>query len=129
MKYWIRWGDYAGITASAMCLVHCLAMPLLVVAFPMLAPGEGHHALHDVLLAAITLPVLVSLVPAYRTHRDRLVLLLGTGGLASFLFAVFVAAPRFGESAETVFAVISSVLLVSAHLRNHRSCKRCTDGK
>jgi len=38
---------------------------------------------------------------------------------------VFVLGPRIGEMAETVGAVVSSVLLLGAHLRNHRYCKDC----
>ena len=35
MKKLIKLGDYAGIAASALCLAHCVAGPLLVLAFPL----------------------------------------------------------------------------------------------
>ncbi len=54
MKTLIRFADYAGMAASALCLVHCLAMPLLMAAFPLLGLGEEHHALHDALLLGYT---------------------------------------------------------------------------
>ena len=124
-----KWGDFAGMAAAAICLVHCLGLPLLLVAFPLLAPTGGHagaHSIvHDVLLAAIALPVLLSLVPAYLVRRDRVMLALGAGGLAIFLMAIFVAGPLLGEGAETALAVLSSLLLLTAHIRNYRACKRC----
>ena len=126
MKHLTRFADYAGMAASALCLAHCLAMPLLVAAFPLLGLGGDHHALHDALLAAVTLPVLLALVPGYLAHRDPAALLLGIAGLAAFLLAVFAVGPRFGELAETVAAAAGSVLLIGAHLRNHRFCRHCT---
>lgn len=125
MKALIRFGDVAGMAASALCLAHCLAMPLLLAAFPLLGLAGEHHALHDALLIGVTLPVLLALVPGYVKHRDPGALLLGAAGLAVLLVAVLVLGPRMGELAETVGAVISSVLLFSAHRRNHHHCKNC----
>ena len=129
MKTLIRFADYAGMAASALCLVHCLAMPLVLAAFPLLGLGEEHHALHDALLLGVTVPVLLALVPGYMKHRDPVALSLGVAGLLSFLVAVFMLGPRLGEMAETVGAVLSSVLLLSAHLRNHRYCKDCVSSR
>jgi hypothetical protein len=125
MKTLIRFADYAGMAASALCLVHCLAMPLLIAAFPLLGLTGDHHAWHDALLLVVTVPVLLALVPGYLKHRDPVALSLGLVGLGAFLVAVFLVGPQFGELAETVAAVASSVLLLGAHLRNHRYCKEC----
>ncbi len=129
MKTLIRFADYAGMAASALCLVHCLAMPLLLAAFPLLGLGGDHHALHDALLLGVSVPVLLALVPGYLKHRDPAALSLGVAGLLSFLVAVFVLGPRVGEMAETAGAVLSSVLLLGAHVRNHRYCKDCVSGR
>jgi hypothetical protein len=128
MKGLIRFADYAGMAASSLCLLHCLAMPLLLAAFPLLGLGEEHHHLHDLLLAGVTVPVLLALVPGFIAHRDRRPLMLGGAGLALFLLAVLVAGPRLGQGAETTLAVASSVLLLMAHRRNHVFCRRCPAG-
>ena len=125
MKTLIRFGDYAGMAASALCLVHCLAMPLVLAAFPLLGMGGAHHGLHDALLVGVTAAVLLALVPGYLKHRDAAALLLGVAGLASLLAAVLLLGPRLGELAETVGAVASSVLLLGAHRRNRRQCTDC----
>jgi len=122
---WIKVGDYAGIAASALCMVHCLATPLLMMAFPMLGLAHAHDTFHDLMLAAISLPVLLALLPGYLRHRDKAVLVLGLLGLGSFLAAVFVVSPLLGETAEAVAAVFSGVLLLGAHFRNRRHCNRC----
>jgi hypothetical protein len=126
MKTLIRFADYAGMAASALCLVHCLALPLVLAAFPLLGLGGDHHALHEALLLGVTVPVLLALVPGYVKHRDPAALLLGLAGLGAFVVAVFVVGPRLGEVAETVAAVASSVLLLGAHWRNHQHCKGCS---
>ena len=125
MKSLIRFADYAGMAASALCLVHCLAMPLLLAAFPLLGLGGEHHGLHDALLLGVTVPVLLALVPGWLAHRDPAPLLLGLAGLGAFLVAVLFVGPAFGQGAETGLAVLSSVLLIAAHRRNHRFCKAC----
>ncbi|MEH6437112.1 MerC domain-containing protein [Massilia sp. DD77] len=126
MKSLIRFGDYAGMTASALCLAHCLAMPLLMAAFPMLGLAHEHDSFHNSLLAAISVPVLLSLLPGYLRHRDGVVLALGALGLGSFLAAIFVLSPMYGEAAEAAGAVLSGVLLLIAHIRNRRFCAHCT---
>jgi hypothetical protein len=129
MKGLIRLGDYAGMTASALCLLHCLAMPLLMAAFPMLGLAHEHDAFHDSILAAVSIPVLLSLLPGYLRHRDGTVLALGGLGLGSFLGAVFILSPVYGEGAEATGAVLSGVLLLTAHIRNRRFCVRCSSGE
>lgn len=125
MKKLIRFADFAGMAASVLCLLHCLAMPLVLLAFPLLGLKDEHHALHDVLLLGVAVPVLLALVPGYLAHRDPAPPLLGAAGLGVLLLAVTVAGPRFGHGFETALAVASSVLLLAAHLRNHRHCRQC----
>lgn len=129
MKHLIRFADYAGIAASALCLVHCLAMPLLLAVLPLTSPlfgsGGDHHGLHDALLVGVTVPVLLALVPGFLAHRDPRPLLLGGAGLGCFLVAVLFVGPGFGQGAEAVLAILSSALLIAAHRRNHRFCKAC----
>lgn len=128
MKYLIRWGDYAGITASGLCLVHCVLMPFLLAAFPMLGAGHEDESLHSMLVLGVTIPVVVSLLPGFIKHREPVALLLGAAGLFAFIVAVYVVGPLFGQAAETVLAITSSLLLIVAHRRNHRNCGDCAAG-
>lgn len=129
-------GDLAGMAASGLCLLHCLAGPLLapflVAAFPVLGiaagGGHGHDGVHAVLLGAISLPVLVALLPGYLRHRDRTVLALGVAGLGSFVAALFVLGPVFGHAMETAGAVLSGVLLMMAHFLNRRARRQDAPG-
>lgn len=122
-------GDIAGMVASGLCLVHCLALPLVAVAAPALGMGHdhahGHDSVHAILLWAISLPVLLTLVPGYLRHRQLPVLALGLAGLGSFVAALFVLGPQFGQGFETAGAVLSGVLLMAAHYRNRRAAHGC----
>lgn len=125
MKNLMKYGDMAGMAASLLCLVHCLAMPVVVFAFPMMGSAHTHDGFHNAILALIALPVLIALIPGYMKHRDATALVSGCIGLGAFLAAVFIVSPLFGEGAEAVLAIISGVLLLFAHLRNFRHCQRC----
>jgi len=125
MKYLIRWGDYAGMTASGICLVHCVAMPFLLAAFPILGLGHEHDSVHSLLVLGVTIPVIVALLPGFIKHREPVALLLGAAGLAAFIVAVYVVGPLFGQAWETALAICSSLLLIVAHRRNHGNCKSC----
>jgi hypothetical protein len=119
----IGYADRVGMMASGLCLVHCLAMPLLLV--PLFGLGHSGDAFHRAMVVIVTLPVLLALLPGYLAHRRWRVLALGGLGLASFGAAVLVIGPRYGESAELVLAVAGGVLLFGAHYRNRHHCACC----
>lgn len=112
-----------GIAASTLCLLHCLAMPLLLLALPALGWAAGEHT-HQALIGVALAAALLSLGPGYLAHRRAPVLLLGGAGLAGLAVAVFLVGPRYGESAETALSVTGAILLCAAHLRNSVCCGR-----
>ena len=114
--------DYVGMTASALCLVHCLGTPLLLSLFPVLGLGERDDAFHRYMVVLVTLPVLI---PGFFAHRRWQVLALGGFGLACFIAAVLVIGSRYGEVAEMVLAVIGGAHLFAAHLKNQSFCRSC----
>jgi MerC mercury resistance protein len=124
----IRIADYFGMTASALCLVHCLGMPLLLL-LPMAGFLREDAQVHHVMVFLVSLPVLLALIPGFMTHRRIAVPLLATAGLTSFFSSVFLVGPRYGEIAETVLAVIGGAFLISAHARNRSFCRSCVFGK
>jgi len=117
-------GDAAGVLASALCVIHCLAMPLVLVALPALAVGE---MVHQVLVGVALLAALAGLGPGYLAHRRTLVPALGAAGLACLAGAAFLVGPRYGARAETLMSLAGAALLCAAHLRN-RACCHCRHG-
>jgi hypothetical protein len=108
-----HWLDGFAICASATCMVHCLGLPLLLAAMPVIArridPGESFHLV--VLLLAIPTSAL-ALIGGWRTHRAAAPLAAGAAGL--MLMALGLLLARY----ETPITVAGSLLLAGAHVAN-----------
>jgi hypothetical protein len=117
--------DYFGMTASTLCLLHCLGLPLLLSVFPLFGLALGDEVVHQYMAVMVTLPVVFALIPGFVVHRRWLVLILGGFGLACFIAAVLFIEPLYGETAETVLAMIGGAHLFVAHLKNRTFCRSC----
>ncbi len=108
--------DTAGIGLASLCIVHCLALPMIVALMPMLAgtldlPEEFHLAM--VLLA---LPLSGwALGRGFHHHRHVAPAIAGATGLALMGSAV---AFSPDEAWETTQTTVGSLLLIAAHLGN-----------
>lgn len=111
--------DTMAISASALCLVHCLALPVLVMLPPALAAylalPESFH-IGALLFAAPT--SIVALAAAYRRHRWALPTRLAAPALALLALGAFVA-PE--EWIETLLTVTGAIALAVAHALNWRA--------
>jgi MerC mercury resistance protein len=108
-------GDGLAVGLSVLCLAHCLLLPVLAGAVPLL--GALTHApwVHAVLLLlAAPLSVWV-LVKGYRHHKRVLPLLVGIAGLA--LLATGLAHATHLASERTA-SVAGAVILLLAHGHN-----------
>jgi uncharacterized membrane protein YfcA len=116
-----RWFDSLAIGASALCLVHCLILPLVLVLVPTLAVflaiPESFHL--GVFLVAIPSSA-VALTMGYGRHRRRVPMLLAVAGLACLAAGLF-AAPS--ERAETLLTIVGSCLLAFGHVQNWRGMR------
>lgn len=117
--------DSAGMLASGLCLLHCLAFPVLIALFPFVAPAGDSEIFHGAMVGLALVAALLALAPGYLTHRRAVIAAMGIAGLACLAGAVFVLGPRYGEAAETMLTVAGAVLLTLAHLRNRACCRAC----
>lgn len=113
-----HWGDGIAIAASALCLVHCLVLPMAILLLPAaalwLALPESLHAW----LLGLTLPVSgAALIIGFRRHRHAMPLAIAGAGLLCLAVAVLLARSVAGETGLTV---IGSTLLIAGHLINRR---------
>jgi hypothetical protein len=115
--------DLAGISASTLCVVHCLATPLLVVFVPVLEAVEKQT--HAVFALAILAIGLLAFLPGYRRHRHWQLVIMAIVGF--ILISLGVTAPHgmLSESAEVVATVAGGILLVAAHVTNAYFCRYC----
>ncbi len=113
--------DRWGMVVSSLCLIHCLALPLVAAFLPLLAvPLAGDEWVHSVLLA-IALPVSgMALVRGFRAHRAAGPAILGAFGLAGIACAIVVRA----DMAERILTVAGGLLVARAHWLNWKSHHR-----
>lgn len=116
--------DTFGLVGSAACALHCVLVPVLLIAgstLPSFLAGEGFH--HAALWIILPSAILAFSLGCWR-HKDRWVLLLGISGLVGLIAAVTVLHDIAGETGERVVTLIAAALLITAHIRNFRLCRR-----
>jgi hypothetical protein len=104
--------DASALGLSALCLIHCLALPLVVALAPMLAAWTGAPWVHGLL---ISLAAPLSAFALWRKSQRPVVILLALAGLSLMALGA-VGWPRL--ALETPLTVCGSLLLATAHLFN-----------
>ncbi|MDJ0918832.1 MAG: MerC domain-containing protein [Woeseiaceae bacterium] len=100
---------------SAVCLIHCLALPVLISVLALSVPFAENEVVHAtlVLLAAPATLWVIHKSRSYRNHR--LFIAAATVGLALMFAGTFFAPfARFEEP----MTIAGALLLVSAHIRH-----------
>jgi hypothetical protein len=115
---WDRWG----ITASTLCALHCLLMPVAALAMPAIAAHEG--ATHVGLAVAVVLFALLAFVPGMRMHGKLRVVLLGLAGLA-LIWTTLLMENALGELLRDGLTLAGGLMMVAAHGLNVVLCRRC----
>jgi membrane-bound ClpP family serine protease len=112
--------DLFGMGAGLVCLVHCLALPLVLAVLPALGFLHGDHDLtHAFLLGWIAL-FSTSIFLGYKKHRQRFVLNLMLAGLCFVIAATFHHLFGVTEAMEVPVITLGNLLLVSSHFMNWR---------
>lgn len=113
--------DKIGISASLLCLIHCLFTPVIVLFLPFLGEFFPHKWFHRIIFA-IVLPVAVwALYNGYLVHRLKRVLIIGAIGVI-FLISAMVFAQEETRTEYTLM-IIAGICLAAAHLTNLRACR------
>jgi len=117
--------DRCAVGISAVCAVHCLALPPLLVMFPLLTgtvfTDEQFHAL---LLWVILPTSVIAISLARRRHRDNGVLVLVGAGVVLLVVAALWAHEHAAPWIDTALSVAGGALVALGHLRNYRAVRR-----
>jgi hypothetical protein len=117
--------EHAALGASLLCLVHCLALPVIFALLPALSSllpvGETFH----LWMLGIAVPASgLALVTGHARHSAWWPMLLGFTGLLLLAVGVLL----FGETRlETPLTVFGATLLAIAHVWNMRLRRRMAD--
>jgi len=109
--------DAWGVFCSGLCLIHCLATPLLIAGGSLGVLGIliSSEWVHQLMLIPVVLFSLLSFPAAYKKHRHYMPGLLAIIGLAGLFMAV-----SYGHDYETLLTVIAASILIVGHGWNWR---------
>lgn len=112
------WVERTALAASVLCLAHCLTLPLLFAALPMIAELIALPERFHLAMVAIAVPTSgLALFDGHSRHRAYAPLVLGGFGLSGLIAG---ATALGGTSAETWVTVVASLTLAIAHGWNWR---------
>jgi hypothetical protein len=113
MKSPSHWLDASAVALSGLCLLHCLALPLLATLLPLFGAWAHAEWVH-VLFVAVALPL--SGQALWRAQRRHPVPALAWAGAALGLGLLLAGAFGWaGAAAETPLTVAGSLLLAGVH--------------
>jgi len=116
--------DGVAVFLSATCLLHCLALPILITLYPIAHSSIlDEQTFHLVMLLLILPASLIALTIGCRTHKDVPTMVLGGIGLT-----VLTATALFGHDlvdidGERLMTSIGGLVLAAAHIQNYRICR------
>jgi len=144
--YNMGWVDTLAISMSALCALHCLITPALLVAIPVLTQTFWiDHNFHLWMLALVIPTTSLAVISGCRRHKDKAIMALSTLGLVILLSTALhesfssgallnsqeahcpncasVESPQL-LNATTLFSLLGGLFLISAHIRNFILCRK-----
>jgi ABC-type methionine transport system permease subunit len=127
---WTAHLDRAGMVASALCFVHCIAAPVflsLSAVFFHFMPSEEHT--HRVLAVFVTSVGAAAIGFGYPRHKKRRVLAVALLGLVLICCGAYFGDLLPSHRSEVAVTLVGSICMIFAHYMNHtfcRNCKTCT---
>lgn len=117
--------DRAAIALSGLCVLHCLAMPLVLLALPFLGELTAEH-FHLQMLVVVVPVSTIALSLGYRRHQSMAVVVAGGVGLAFLIVGGTWMHNEIGVVADRATTIAGSLILATAHFYNSRlSRTRC----
>ncbi|MBT1704626.1 MerC domain-containing protein [Chryseosolibacter indicus] len=113
--------DKTGMWASALCAIHCMAVPIVVSMSAFTGWAYLHNdSIETAVLMLSGLIAVASLVPSYVKHHRKLLPII----ILSFGFILIGVSRLSLDVNEPVFASSGAGLVVIAHFLNIRFCKK-----
>jgi hypothetical protein len=134
------WLDRLGVGMALICAVHCLLTPLLIVLLPIIASTFWVNSeFHLWMLIAVVPLTTFSFFMGCKKHHDITLVVLAVLGITLLFCGVLFGCStcvgghqfpslsdfsHFPHGFESVFTTLGGSLLVIAHFRNYRLCRK-----
>lgn len=114
--------DRLGIAATSLCALHCILLPIILPALPLLGVSFlGDHTWEHVFLVFTAILGSIALFSGFKRYHKRLypfyLLFLGV--------IIYWQKHNFSEQLEPLFIVLGAGLIVGAHFLNIKLCNSC----
>lgn len=118
--------DRFSIGFSTLCLLHCLAVPVLVSVVPVFATfALADERFHLALVALVVPTSVIALCLGCRLHKSRRILICGFAGVFVLVVTAILGGQHLGEIGETVLTVLGASVVALAHWFNFHACRAC----
>ena len=116
--------DKFAMSFSAICLIHCLFAPsLIILSYSSLALTLESELIHKAILL-LTIPVSIFAISlGYKNHSNNSIIYTGIAGLTILISALLVG-ESIGENAELILTILGSLMVITCHYRNYNVCKK-----
>jgi hypothetical protein len=116
--------DKFAISFSAICIIHCLFAPsLIILSYSSLALTVESELIHKAILL-LTIPVSIFAISlGYKNHSNNSIIYTGIAGLTILISALLVG-ESIGENAELILTILGSLMVITCHYRNYNACKK-----
>ena len=117
--------DSLGVILSGTCMLHCLALPVLVTLFPIVQGSLLEEQYFHLIMLGLILPTsLIALTVGCRKHKDPVTMALGATGLVTLTITALIGHELFGVLGERIVTTLGGLILASAHIQNYRCCRK-----
>ena len=119
-----EYSDKTAISLSALCLVHCLLVPsLLVFLSGYISLSYNNELIHYAILF-IAIPVSIyALITGVKNHNSYTYLYVGLLGILTLILAVTLGVQMWGEAGEKILTTVGALLVAISHFKNYRLCR------
>ncbi len=117
--------DKVAATLSILCALHCLFMPaFLIVSTGIFALSMDNEIIHYAILF-VAIPIsLFALNRGYKNHKIKNLFFIGITGILILFAAIMLPDSAYQEQLEKALTVLGSILVVYAHYKNYKTCKK-----
>ena len=110
--------DKFAISISAICIVHCLTVPLLVAFLPIATFGlSSDQHFHEIIFWLVFPVSSAGLIAGVREHKAFMPVIMGSLGLGIFTYSIYLHG-ILSLSLEFILSIGASLLLAYAHWVN-----------
>jgi hypothetical protein len=116
--------DRTSIGLSLVCAIHCLFVPVLLVALPSLASLPLESETFHVWMVVAVLPISIfALTLGCKKHKRYKIIFLGALGLISLISALLFES-LVGEIGEKLLTLLGAGLIAWGHFTNFKLCQQ-----